>query len=104
MSSCHNSGGLFTSEMSEEVFREGEYHAFWDNVFSKVGEADNSTFLISEPTFGGSPDGINFYEMRRRNVADDSIHKHNYDPFGVLIPLIGYLGSGFFHCNEDAKD
>lgn len=103
-SSCHNSGGLFSSAMTEDVFKEGRYHGFWDNVFSNVGAEDNSTFLISAPTFGGSPIGLDFYEMRRRNIPDDSIHKHAYDPFGMLIPLIAYEGSSFFNCNMDAED
>lgn len=88
--------------MNEEVFKEGNYHAFWDNVFSSFGAEDNSTFLISEPTSGGSPVGISFFEMRRRNGITDegrSISQNSYDPFGVLIPLVGFEGSGFFHCN-----
>ena len=101
--SRHELGGLFSSGFIEDVFKEGRYHGFWDNVFSNFGVEDNSTFLISAPTFGGSPTGINFYEMRRRNVADSSMYKHDYDPFGVLIPLSGYEGSGFFHCNADAE-
>jgi hypothetical protein len=75
-----------------------QYHAFWDNAFSGLGESDNSTFIISAPaleTF--DPVGVDFYEMRRRNVPNSTFE---YGPMGVLIPLIEYQGSGFFHCSD----
>ena len=58
--------------------------------------------IISAPTYGqGSPVGVDFFEMRRRNVAfEDGLEDYDYSPFGVLIPLVGYEGSGFFHCNK----
>ncbi len=44
---------------------------------------------------------VDFYEMRRRNKAfEDDAFNYDYSPFGVLIPLTGYEGSGFFHCNK----
>lgn len=95
-------GGLFPPDMNMKVFNDAEYHAFWDNAFSGLGEADNSTFLISEPSFGGSPVGVDFYEMRRRNVLyDDDQFEYNYDFFGVIIPLVEYNGAGFYHCNAN---
>jgi hypothetical protein len=59
---------------------------------------DNNTFLISEPTFEGSPSGVDFFERRRRNQKE--IEKYyDYDPFGVLVPLVNFAdGVGFFHC------
>jgi len=83
-------------------FKEEEYHAFWNNAFSGLGDEDNSTLIISAPTSGlGSPVGVDFYEMRRRNLAlEIGIHDYDYSPFGVLIPLAQYEGSGFFHCNK----
>ena len=98
----NSSGDIFSLEMSENIFKdEGEYHAFWDNAFSGIGVEDNTTFLISAPTFGGSPVGVDFFETRRRNIVfDDDVHEYDYDPYGVLIPLVKYQGSGFFHCNN----
>jgi hypothetical protein len=78
-----------------------DYHAFWDHAFTRRSQPDNSTFLISAPTYGLTPEGVDFYEMRRRNVPFDSFNKHfDYGPFGVLIPLVEYEGSGFFHCTK----
>jgi hypothetical protein len=71
-------------------------HAFWDRAFSEPGQPDNHTFLISAPTTELTPVGIDFYEMRRRNVDLD--YKYDYGPFGVLIPLVEFKGNGFFHC------
>lgn len=97
---------MFSLDMKEKIFSHGhgvEYHAFWDNAFSGVGFEDNTTFLISAPTFGGSPTAVDFYETRRRNIVlDDDLYEFDYDPFGVLLPLVQYHGSGFFHCNNDA--
>ena len=74
-----------------------EYHAFWDNAFSG-GKSDNSTFLISAPALDTlDPAGVDFYEMCRRNIPNSTFA---YGPMGVLIPLIDYQGSGFFHCNN----
>jgi hypothetical protein len=74
-----------------------DYHAFWDNAFSGLGEEDNSTMLISAPTIDMTPVGIDFFEMRRRNVPFGELH-FDYEPMGVLVPLIENEGSGFFHC------
>jgi len=83
-------------------FKEAEFHGFWSRTFSGVGVDDNSTVIISGPTAAGSPVGIDFYEMRRRNKAfENGIYDYDYSPFGVLIPLTGYEGSGYFHCNKD---
>ena len=82
--------------------RLGQYHAFWNNSFSRMGDEDNSTLIISAPSSdSGSPVGIDFYEMRRRNVAfEGGSFDYQYGPFGVLLPLVEYEGSGFFHCNK----
>jgi hypothetical protein len=94
-------GKLLSPDRYSGNFKEEEYHAFWDNAFSGLGDQDNSTLLISAPTTKGSPVGVDFYEMRRRNVALESgIYDYDYSPFGVLIPLVEYEGSGFFHCNK----
>ena len=67
-----------------------------------MGDEDNSTLIISAPSSdSGSPVGIDFYEMRRRNVAfEGGSFDYQYGPFGVLLPLVEYEGSGFFHCNK----
>ena len=96
------SGDMFPPEIIQKIFNDGgEYHAFWDTALSGIGVEDNSTFLISEPTFGGSPVNVDFFEMRRRNIVfDDDVKEYDYDAFGVLIPLVEFEGSGFFHCND----
>ena len=90
-------------EMNSKIFNEGgEYHAFWDNALSHVGVEDNSTFVISASTNRISPVGVDFYEMRRRNIVfDDDSLEYDYGPLGVLIPLVPYEGNGFFHCNRE---
>ena len=89
--------------MDVKIFNEGgEYHAFWDDAFSAIGVADNTTLIFSAPTNGISPARVDFFETRRWNIVfDDDFHEYDYDPFGVLIPLVQYQGNGFFHCNKD---
>ena len=88
--------------VSSADFDEAEFHGFWSKTFSGVGVDDNSTVIISRPTATGTPVGIDFYEMRRRNkVFEGDSYDYDYSPFGVLIPLTGYEGSGYFHCNKD---
>lgn len=78
-----------------------DYHAFWDEAFSGVGELDNSTFLISAPnTDDLTPVGVDFYEMRRRNIPSSSF---SYGSMGIVLPLIEYPGAGFYHCIEMDK-
>ena len=78
-----------------------EYHAFWDNAFSKIGENDNSTMLISGPSLGLNPIGVDFYEMRRRSVRGKS---YDYGPYGILVPLMDfYAGSGFLQCSDKSR-
>ena len=98
-----NLGDLSVPQLNSKIFNDaGEYHAFWDNAFSAIGEADNSTFLFSAPTDGISPVGVDFFESRRRNIVfDDDMHEYDLGPLGVLIPLVPYEGNGFFHCNRD---
>ena len=90
-------GKRFYTKTSQE-----EYHAFWDNAFSKIGENDNSTVLISAPNFGLTPVGVDFYEMRRRSIPGQSF---DYGPYGILVPLMDYYsGSGVFHCSDKARE
>jgi hypothetical protein len=78
-----------------------DYHAFWDEAFSGVGEPDNSTFLISAPnTDDLTPVGVDFYEMRRRNIPSSGF---SYGSMGIVLPLIKYKGGGFYHCIEKEK-
>ena len=75
-----------------------EYHAFWDYSFTGLGSIGQYTLLVSAPTHTGSPVGVDFYEMRRRNI--ESGITYDYGPYGVLIPLVEYEGTGFFLCND----
>lgn len=85
---------------TESLFAE-DYHAFWDEAFSGVGEPDNSTFLISAPnTDDLTPVGVDFYEMRRRNIPSISF---SYGSMGIVLPLIKYPGAGFYHCIDKDK-
>ena len=95
-------GKLVSPDKYGGNFKEEEYHAFWMNAFSGLGLQDNSTLIISEPsTNDGSPVGLDFFEMRRRNIAfEDGELDFDYSPYGVLLPLVEYEGSGFFHCNK----
>lgn len=94
-------GQIIAPGLSATAFDEQEYHAFWANTFSGQGEQDNRTVIISAPTGGGSPVGVDFYEMRRRNIAlETGEFDYDYGPFGVLIPVTEYEGTGFFHCNR----
>ncbi|KAL7551942.1 hypothetical protein ACHAWF_015151 [Thalassiosira exigua] len=94
-------GQIIPPGLTATGFDEEEYHAFWANTFSGLGEQDNRTVIISAPTDRGSPVGVDFYEMRRRNIAfETGDFDYNYDPYGVDIPLTEYEGTGFFHCNR----
>lgn len=72
-----------------------DYHAFWSQSFDM-----NRTFIISDTTAESSPVGVDFYEMRRRTASSmqDSNVQFSYGPYGALIPLMDYQGTGFFHC------
>eukprot|EP00986_Skeletonema_menzelii_P019098 scaffold27063_cov200-Skeletonema_menzelii.AAC.2 len=48
-------GQILDPGLSGETFKEEEYHAFWMNSFSGLGQDDNSTLIISEPTSKNSP-------------------------------------------------
>ena len=47
-------------KITANKFDEGEWHAFWNNAFSGIGQEDNSTVIISAPTTEGSPVGGKF--------------------------------------------
>ena len=72
-------GQIFPPGLSGKSYKEEEYHAFWNKTFSGLGEQDSSTLIISEPTSDTvSPVGVDFYEMRRRNVVFES-GEYDYD-------------------------
>lgn len=48
-------GQIVNPNLSGESFKEEEYHAFWSNSFSGLGQEDNSTLIISELTSKVSP-------------------------------------------------
>eukprot|EP00804_Cyclotella_cryptica_P006522 CCRYP_012789-RB/>CCRYP_012789-RB protein AED:0.24 eAED:0.24 QI:253/1/1/1/0.71/0.8/15/71/708 len=92
-------GQLSSPTLTQESFVEEEFHAFWANSFSGVGSKDNETLIISEPSSQGSPQGLSFYEMRRRNRP--GTEASGYGPFGVLIPLVDAEEAGFFRCDKE---
>ena len=93
--------GQIQKELTSASFIEEEYHAFWNNAFSAPGVDDNRTLIISAPTSRESPVGVDFFEMRRRNILFEGGIHFDYGPYGVLIPLVEHEGSGFFHCNRN---
>jgi hypothetical protein len=56
------------------------------------------TLIISEPSTQGSPEGLEFFEMRRRNLP--GVEEEGYGPFGVLIPIVDAEGASLFRCVE----
>lgn len=48
-------GQIREPNLSGDSFKEEEYHAFWMNSFSGLGQEDNSTLIISQPTSEKSP-------------------------------------------------
>ena len=48
-------GQILNPNLSGESFKEEEYHAFWMNSFSGLGQQDNQTLIISELTSKVSP-------------------------------------------------
>ncbi|KAL7516968.1 hypothetical protein ACHAWX_001938 [Stephanocyclus meneghinianus] len=95
-------GQIWSQDLTLESFVEEEFHAFWANSFSGVGSNDNKTLIISDPSSQGSPEGLSFYEMRRRNLP--GTEASGYGPFGVLIPLIGAEDAGFFRCIKEGGE
>mmetsp|Transcript_16833 Transcript_16833/g.27649 ORF Transcript_16833/g.27649 Transcript_16833/m.27649 type:complete len:517 (+) Transcript_16833:850-2400(+) len=97
-------GQIINPDLSSKSFEEEEYHAFWQNSFSGMGQEDNSTLIISEATNTAKPAGVDFFEMRRRNkVFEGGIYDYDYSPYGVLLPLVTLEGAGFFHCNKPSE-
>lgn len=80
-----------------EIF-DRDYHAFWSEAYDV-----NRTFIISDTTFASSPVGVDFFEMRRRVDHMQNDVQFTYGPFGVLIPLMKYPGTGFFHCIDEKQ-
>ena len=93
-------GTIIHSNASLDELFPDNYHAFWDQSFNL-----NRTFIISDTTFGSSPVGVDFYEMRRRinELLSPDIH-FSYGPYGAMIPLMDYEGAGFFHCMDETAD
>jgi hypothetical protein len=55
--------------------------AFWNNAFDV-----NRTFVISDETDGGTPIGIDFFEMRRRVPSDLNENvRFQYGPYGKFF-------------------
>jgi len=97
-------GQIVDPTLSSNSFKEEEYHAFWMNAFSGMGQEDNSTLIISEATTEANPAGVDFFEMRRRNkVFEGGEYDYDYSPYGVLLPLRALDGAGFFHCNKPSE-
>jgi len=87
-------GTIIESDATLDDIFPSDYHAFWSQSFNV-----NRTFIISEITFSSTPVGVDFFEMRRRIGAELNPNVHfSYGPYGALIPLMSYQGSGFFHC------
>jgi len=76
-----------------------DYHAFWSESFDV-----DRTFIISDATSTSSPVGVDFFEMRRRfNTLLNPNVQFSYGPYGALIPLMEYQGTGFFHCLDETQ-
>mmetsp|Transcript_1542 Transcript_1542/g.2367 ORF Transcript_1542/g.2367 Transcript_1542/m.2367 type:complete len:158 (+) Transcript_1542:411-884(+) len=76
-----------------------DYHAFWSESFDV-----DRTFIISDATSISSPVGVDFFEMRRRfsTLLNPNV-QFSYGPYGALIPLMEYQGTGFFHCLDETQ-
>jgi len=73
-----------------------DYHAFWATALS-----EDRTFIISDITLASYPVAVDWFEMRRRvNYKLRKDVDFAYGPIGVLVPLIEYEGSGWFHCHQ----
>jgi len=48
-------GQILDPNLTPKSFKEEEYHAFWTNSFSGLGQEDNSTLIISQDTSEVSP-------------------------------------------------
>eukprot|EP00578_Thalassiosira_sp_NH16_P023261 CAMPEP_0181093132 /NCGR_PEP_ID=MMETSP1071-20121207/9285_1 /TAXON_ID=35127 /ORGANISM="Thalassiosira sp., Strain NH16" /LENGTH=802 /DNA_ID=CAMNT_0023175351 /DNA_START=14 /DNA_END=2422 /DNA_ORIENTATION=+ len=71
-----------------------DYHAFWNTALDP-----DRTFIMSDITSTSYPTGVDWFEMRRRiNYKLEENVSFYYGPIGVLVPLVGYEGSGWFHC------
>jgi hypothetical protein len=97
-------GKILPPGMSANSIVEEEYHAFWNRTFVGTGVKGDQVLLVSAPSPDlGSPVGADFYEMRQRSHVNHSTQPENEDfdhgPFGVLVPLVEFDSSGFFHCD-----
>ena len=57
-------GQIVTPDMSGDSLDDKEYHAFWSNSFPATYELHNSTLIISDPTYDGSPTGGKYYYLQ----------------------------------------
>mmetsp|Transcript_16220 Transcript_16220/g.35299 ORF Transcript_16220/g.35299 Transcript_16220/m.35299 type:complete len:234 (-) Transcript_16220:157-858(-) len=74
-----------------------EYHGFWEKAFDR-----GNTFLISDVSYEGTPDNVDFFRMYQQK----QVERHTgLGAYGVLAPLVDLEGVGFFSCvSEDGYD
>jgi len=89
-------GTIVQSNLTLDYVFNSDYHAFWSESYDV-----NRTFIISDPTSKSTPVDVDFFEMRRRVDNMQNEVQFTYGPFGALIPLMEYEGTGFFHCIGD---
>jgi len=87
-------GTIVPSDTTFQALFPRDYHAFWYESFDV-----NRTFIISDTTFESTPVGADWYEMRRRvkTVRNPNV-QFKYGPYGAMINVMEYEGTGFFHC------
>lgn len=91
-------GTIIEPDASLDDIFHSDYHAFWSESLD-----GDRTFIISDTTSASSPVGADFFEMRRRTINplfNENI-RFSYGPFGALIPLMNYEGTGFFNCLDE---
>jgi len=65
------------------------YHAFWYRAYS-----EELTYMVSDPTSGSTPVGVDFYVIGERG--------DQFGPFGALYPiqLHNQTGRGYYRCGD----
>lgn len=69
----------------EAIWGAVEYHAFWSELYS------TSTLLVSDPTAGSTPVGVDFFWIGERGEQFGSL--------GALYPVNNQTGRGYFRCS-----
>lgn len=79
-------GTIIEPDANLDTLFSPDYHAFWSNSFNV-----DRTFIISDETYGSSPIGTDFFEMRRRvdSMRNPNV-QYSYGPYGALIPVMNY--------------